>query len=108
MNFTFNPFQQNKTPEQIFLETVSFGHTDKAAAGAAGWTEDEAKAYAKANERNYQIADNKRQHAYEQQLIATGRGADIARVALKNETKSWVQRAEPAPIQSIEDFVLGN
>jgi hypothetical protein len=71
----------------------------------AGWTEEEAKTYAKANPRIYEIADNKRQHAYEQQLIATGRGVDIARVALKNETRSWVQRAEPAPLESIEDFV---
>lgn len=106
MNFAFsNPFATDKTPEQLFLETVSLGHTDKAAAGVAGWTEDEAKTYVKLNTREYNIADNKRQHAYEQQLIATGRGADIARVALKNETRSWVQRAEPVPQQSIEDFV---
>ncbi len=103
MNFG-NPFA-TRPPEVLFLETVALGHTDKASAGAAGWTEDEAKAYAKANPRAYEIADNKRQHAYEQQLIATGRGADIARVALKNETRSWVQRAEPVPLQSIEDFI---
>ncbi len=100
-----NPFATNKSPEVLFLETVALGHTDKAAAGVAGWTEDEAKVFVTANPRDYQIADNKRQHAYEQQLIATGRGADIARVALKNETRSWVQRAEPAPLQSIEDFI---
>lgn len=106
MNFGFaNPFQQDKTPEQLFLETIALGHTDKAAAGVAGWTEDEGKAFALANPRAYEIAGNKRQHQYEQQLIATGRGVDIARVALKNETKSWVQRAEPAPQQSIEDFI---
>ncbi len=103
MNFG-NPFA-TKTPEVLFLETISLGHTDKAAAGVAGWTENEAKDYVKLNTREYNIADNKRQHAYEQQLIATGRGADIARVALKNETRSWVQRAEPAPLQSIEDFI---
>jgi hypothetical protein len=104
MNFGFaNPFRTN--PEMLFLEAISFGHTDKAAAGVAGWTDDEAKTYAAANPRDYEIASNKRQHAYEQQLIATGRGADIARVALKNETRSWVQRAEPAPQQSIEDFI---
>ncbi len=106
MNFSFaNPFQQNKTPEMLFLETISFGHTDKAAAGVAGWTEEEAKLFTVANPREYEIASNKRQHAYEQQLISTGRGADIARLALKQETRSWVQRAEPAPLQSIEDFI---
>lgn len=102
MNF-FNPFQ--KPPEVLFIETISSGHTDEAAAGAAGWTKEEAKTYATANPREYEIASNKRQHAYEEHLIAAGRGADIARVALKNETKSWVQRAEPAPLESIEDFI---
>ncbi len=99
-----NPFA-TKSPEIMFLEAIALGHTDKAAAGHAGWTVEEATTYTKANPRDYAVADNKRQHTYESFLISTGRGPDIARVALRQETKSWVQKAEPVPAQSIEDFI---
>jgi hypothetical protein len=88
-----------------FLLAVSAGHTDKAAAGVAGWTVEEATVFTEANKRDYDIADNKRQHTYEQYLIASGRGADIARVALRQETRSWVQKAEPIPVKILEDYV---
>lgn len=100
-----NPFQPAKGPQVLFLEAIAAGHTDKAAAGQAGWTVAEAEAFAKANERDYEIADNQRQYRYEEYLMATGRGSDVARVALKNETKSWVQKAEPLPLRSIEDYL---
>ena len=98
-------FDDIKPPNVLFLEAVSVGHTDKAAAGKAGWTVEEAKAYSEENSRDYEIADNKRQHAYEEQLMATGRGTDIARVALRQETRSWVQKAEPIPVKVIEDYI---
>lgn len=93
------------TPEQQFLAAIAAGHTDKAAAGQAGWTEAEAQAWVAANAREYEIADNKRQYAYEERLIETGRGYDIARVALRHETKSWVAKAEPVPASRIEDYL---
>jgi FMN phosphatase YigB (HAD superfamily) len=65
----------------------------------------EAIKFATDNAHDYEIADNKRQHAYEEQLMATGRGTDIARVALRQETRSWVQKAEPIPVKVIEDYV---
>lgn len=104
----YNPFQQPpqlKPAPMRFLEAVAAGHTDKAAAGLAGWTLPEAEKFTKENAREYEIADNKRQHTYEEYLMATGRGMDIARVALKNETKSWVQKAEPMPVRVIEDYI---
>jgi hypothetical protein len=101
----FDP--QSKSPAMMFLEAIAMGHTDKAAAGRAGWTENEALMFTKDNQREYEIADNKRQYSYEEYMIASGRGVDIARVALKNETKSWVQKAEPIPVRCIEDYVLG-
>jgi hypothetical protein len=104
MIFT-NPFQQIRMPSDLFLEAIGIGHTDKAAAGHAGWTIEEAELYVKANPREYAIADNKRQHSYESFLIATGRGPDIARVALRQETRSWVQKAEPIPLKSLEDYL---
>lgn len=97
--------KQTLTPPEKFLAAVAAGHTDKAAAGQAGWTVAEALAYSTANAREYEIADNQRQYAYEEHLIATGRGTDIARVALRHETKSWVAKAEPVPTQTIEDFL---
>lgn len=100
-----NPFQSAKASHVLFLEAIAAGHTDKAAAGQAGWTEADAKLYATANPREYEIADNQRQYRYEEYLMATGRGSDVARVALKNETKSWVQKAEPLPAKSIEDYL---
>jgi len=104
---TVNPFLQGleKPPNVLFVEAIGAGHTDKAAAGLAGWTVEEAEAYAKTNEREYQVADNKRQHTYEVYLMATGRGVDVARVALRQETKSWVQKAEPIPVKILEDYV---
>jgi hypothetical protein len=104
----FNPFQQTapeKFPSDKFLDAIADGHTDKAAAGIAGWTMIEAETFTKANEREYQVADNKRQHTYEKQLMETGRGVDIARVALRQETRSWVQKAEPLPVKIIEDYI---
>jgi hypothetical protein len=65
----------------------------------------EAETFLKANEREYEVADNKRQHTYEQYLMATGRGVDVARVALRQETRSWVQKAEPMPVKMIEDYI---
>jgi len=104
---TLNPFQQGppKIPSDLFLEAISAGHTDKAAAGLAGWTMDEAETFSKGNSREYEIAENKRQHTYEQYLMATGRGVDVARVALRQETRSWVQKAEPMPVKILEDYV---
>ena len=104
---TYNPFQQPdmKPSDVLFLEAIAAGHTDKAAAGLANWTVEEAETFAKSNDRNYKVADNKRQHTYEQYLIATGRGVDIARVALRQETRSWVQKAEPMPVKIIEDYI---
>lgn len=104
---TYNPFLQAdmKPPNILFVEAIAAGHTDKAAAGLAGWTVDEAEAFTKSNEREYQVADNKRQHTYEVYLMATGRGVDVARVALRQETKSWVQKAEPIPVKILEDYV---
>jgi hypothetical protein len=93
------------TPDQAFLEAIAAGHTDKGAAGKAGWTVEEAQAYAEAHPREYQIADNKRQAHYEERLIETGRGYDIARVALRQETKSWVAKADPVPASRIEDYL---
>lgn len=101
----FNPFQQDPTPEAKFLKAITDGHTDKGAAGFAGWTTEEATAFTKNHPREYEIADNKRQHAYEEHLIATGRGIDIARVALRQETRSWVQKAEPVPVKILEDYI---
>lgn len=103
----YNPFQQQseKFPDQLFLEAIAAGHTDKAAAGLAGWTMEEAETYTKANERVYEVADNRRQHTYEAYLIATGRGVDVTRVALRQETRSWVQKAEPLPVKIIEDYI---
>lgn len=101
-----NPFQQQeKFPSTKFLEAIAAGHTDKAAAGTAGWTIAEAEAFTKSNEREYEIADNKRQHTYETYLMATSRGVDVARVALRQETRSWVQKAEPMPVRVIEDYI---
>lgn len=102
-----NPFAQqpHKFPYQLFLEAIAAGHTDKAAAGIAGWTTIEAEVYTKANEREYEVADNRRQHTYEEYLMATGRGVDVARVALRQETRSWVQKAEPMPVRIIEDYI---
>jgi hypothetical protein len=37
--------------------------------------------------------------------MATGRGVDVARVALRQETRSWVQKAEPVPVKIIEDYI---
>lgn len=102
------PWQQTpmeKPPDEKFLDAIAAGFTDKAAAGVAGWTTEEATIFAKARAREYEIADNKRQHAYEEYLMATGRGVDVARVALRNETKSWVQKAEPMPVRMLEDYV---
>lgn len=103
----YNPFQQapEQTPSALFLKAVATGHTDKAAAGIAGWTVEEAEVFAKASIRDYEIADNKRQHTYEEFLMATGRGVDVVRVALRQETRSWVQKAEPMPVKVIEDYV---
>ena len=101
---TYNPFQE-KPPDVKFLEAIAAGHTDKAAAGIAGWTIIEADTYLKANEREYEVADNRRQHTYEEYLMATGRGVDVARVALRQETRSWVQKAEPVPVKIIEDYI---
>jgi hypothetical protein len=102
-----NPFQlqPEKFPSDKFLEAIASGHTDKAAAGIAGWTMVEAETFTKANEREYEVADNKRQHTYEMYLMATGRGVDVARVALRQETRSWVQKAEPIPVKILEDYV---
>jgi hypothetical protein len=104
---TYNPFQQgDRKPSNIlFLEAIEAGHTDKAAAGLASWTLSEADTFTKANPRDYELADNKRQHTYEQYLMATGRGIDVARVALRQETRSWVQKAEPLPVKIIEDYI---
>lgn len=106
-DMTLNPFQQGdrKPPALLFLEAVTAGHTDKAAAGIAGWTLSEADLYIKNNVIEYEIADNRRQHTYEEHLMATGRGIDIARVALRQETRSWVQKAEPTPVKIIEDYI---
>lgn len=103
----FNPFQsaEEKFPSTKFLEAIAAGHTDKAAAGIAGWTIIEAETFVKASEREYEVADNKRQHTYEEYLMATGRGVDVARVALRQETRSWVQKAEPMPVKILEDYV---
>jgi hypothetical protein len=103
----YNPFQSppQKFPSDKFLEAIAEGHTDKAAAGIAGWTVVEAETFTKSNDREYEIADNKRQHTYETYLMATGRGIDVARVALKNETRSWVQKAEPMPVKILEDYI---
>jgi hypothetical protein len=103
----YNPFQQPdlKPPNMLFLEAIGAGHTDKAAAGIAGWTTEEAEMFSKTNEREYQIADNRRQYTYEEHLMATGRGVDIARVALRQETRSWVQKAEPMPVKILEDYI---
>lgn len=98
------PFDE-KPPSVLFLEAIASGHTDKAAAGLAGWTIEEAENFKKTNERSYEVADNKRQHTYETYLMATGRGADVARVALRQETRSWVQKAEPLPVKILEDYV---
>lgn len=87
------------------MDAIADGHTDKAAAGIAGWTVVEAETFSKANEREYEVADNKRQHTYEAFLMQTGRGVDVARVALRQETKSWVQKAEPMPVKILEDYV---
>lgn len=102
-----NPFAQapEKFPSIKFLEAIAAGHTDKAAAGIAGWTVAEAELFTKGNEREYEVADNKRQHTYEEYLMATGRGVDVARVALRQETRSWVQKAEPIPVKILEDYV---
>lgn len=102
-----NPFSQQpeKYPSEKFLDAIAAGHTDKAAAGIAGWTVIEAETFTKANDREYEIADNKRQHTYEEYLMSTGRGVDIARVALRQETRSWVQKAEPLPVKIIEDYI---
>ena len=99
-----NPFshQPEKFPSDKFLDAIAAGHTDKAAAGIAGWTIMVATTFVEANTRYYEIADNKRQHTYEEYLMATGRGADVARVALRQETRSWVQKAEPLPVKIIE------
>lgn len=94
-----------KPPNILFLEAIGAGHTDKAAAGLASWTVEEGELFAKTHEREYQIADNKRQHTYETYLMATGRGVDVARVALKQETRSWVPKAEPMPVKILEDYV---
>jgi hypothetical protein len=104
---TVNPFSQGpmKFPSVLFLEAIAAGHTDKAAAGIASWTIAEADIFKKDNERDYEIADNKRQHTYEEYLMATGRGVDVARVALRQETSSWVQKAEPMPVKILEDYV---
>jgi hypothetical protein len=104
---TYNPFQQPemKSPNVLFLEAIAAGHTDKAAAGLASWTVAEAEIFAKTHERDYEIADNKRQQTYEMYLMGTGRGVDIARVALKQETRSWVPKAEPMPVKILEDYV---
>jgi hypothetical protein len=106
-SMTVNPFQtgEMKPPHELFLECVSAGHTDKAAAGLAGWTVDEATKFVNNNAHDYEVADNTRQHTYEMYLMATGRGIDIARVALRQETKSWVQKAEPMPVKILEDYV---
>jgi hypothetical protein len=106
-NMTFNPFQQGdkKPPALLFLEAVAGGYTDKAAAGIAGWTLTEASVFIGDNGHDYEIADNKRQHTYEEHLMSTGRGIDIARVALRQETRSWVQKAEPTPVKIIEDYI---
>ena len=103
----YNPFAQppEKFPSTKFLEAIAAGHTDKAAAGIAGWTIIEAEIFTKANEREYEVADNQRQHTYEEYLMATGRGVDVARVALRQETRSWVQKAEPVPVKIIEDYI---
>jgi hypothetical protein len=102
----YNPFQSTeKFPSTKFLEAIAEGHTDKAAAGIAGWTIVEAETFTKANAHEYEIADNKRQHTYETYLMATGRGIDVARVALRQETRSWVQKAEPMPVKILEDYV---
>jgi hypothetical protein len=103
----YNPFsqQQEKFPSEKFLDAIAAGHTDKAAAGIAGWTTAEAELFTKGNEREYEVADNKRQHTYEEYLMATGRGVDVARVALRQETRSWVQKAEPIPVKILEDYV---
>jgi hypothetical protein len=104
---TFNPFSVGdvKPPNILFLEAIGAGHTDKAAAGIAGWTVAQAEAFSKSNEHDYEIADNRRQFTYEEHLMATGRGVDIARVALRQETRSWVQKAEPIPVKILEDYV---
>lgn len=104
---TYNPFQQPdmKPPPVLFLEAIGAGHTNKAAAGLASWTEEEAEMFVKDNARDYAIADNRRQHTYECYLMATGRGVDVARVALRQETRSWVQKAEPIPVKILEDYV---
>lgn len=102
------PWQQTpaeKPPDEKFLDAVAAGFTDKAAAGVAGWTNEEATIFTKVRAREYELADNKRQHTYEEHLMSTGRGIDIARVALRQETRSWVQRAEPVPVKILEDYV---
>jgi hypothetical protein len=102
------PWQQQppeKFPSDMFLDAIAAGHTDQGAAGIAGWTMVEADTFSKANEREYEIANNKRQHIYELRLMETGRGVDVARVALRQETKSWVQKAEPMPVRMIEDYI---
>lgn len=101
MTFPFD----DKPPYVLFLAAISAGHTDKASAGIAGWTIDEATTYSEAHKREYEVADNRRQHTYEEYLMATGRGVDVARVALRQETKSWVQKAEPMPVKILEDYV---
>jgi hypothetical protein len=101
----YNPWQQTKTPDVLFLDAIAAGHTDKAAAGLAGWTMADAEQFSKTCIRDYEIADNKRQHTYEEILMTTGRGVDIVRVALRQETRSWVQKAEPLPAKILEDYV---
>jgi hypothetical protein len=105
MNFPWQSQRPPKPPGIAFLDAVAEGHTDKAAAGAAEWTMEEAEMFIKSSPREYEIADNKRQHTYETYLIATSRGIDITRVALRQETRSWVQKAEPLPVKIIEDYI---
>jgi hypothetical protein len=102
-----NPFAQPRVrpPEELFLEAVGDVFTDKAAAGAAGWTAAQVEAYVQSHANAYEVADNKRQYKYESIMMATGRGSDAARVALRNETKSWQAKAEAAPTETIEDLL---
>ena len=105
MIFSWQQSPPPKPPGISFLDAVSAGHTDKAAGGIAGWTMEEVSYFIQNSPREYEIADNKRQHTYEEYLMATGRGADVARVALRQETRSWVQKAEPLPVKIIEDYI---
>jgi hypothetical protein len=109
----FNPFapafpKPPTEPFERYLEGLGQGLHEEGALGAAGWVEEDRDAWIKqsaANEREARRARYRGQKALAEQLIATGRGSDIARMALRIETKSWIQKAEPIPAKSLEDYI---